>query len=122
MREWFGRAEIAAAAAGTLPADQGALSRHIEQAGWHDDPRRFRAKAGRGGGSEYHVSLLPADVQARLLAGEALAAADAQTPAEAQSAALWRRFETLPETTKTKARERLEAFANKTAARVRPNE
>ena len=109
MREWFGRAEIAAAACGALPANQGALSRHIEQAGWQDDPRRCRPKGGRGGGFEYHVSLLPADVQARLMAGEALTAADDQSPAEARSAELWRRFEALPETAKAKARTRLAA-------------
>jgi len=110
MKEWFARAEIAAAACGTLPSDPGALSRHIEQAGWHDDPRRFRARNGRGGGFEYHLSLLPADVQARLLARHHLAAVgEAMDPQEARSAQLWKRFDGLPAAAKAKARERLAA-------------
>lgn len=110
MKEWFARTEIAAAANGSLPADPGALARHIDLNGWHDDPARVRRRAGRGGGWEYHLSLLPADVQARLVARETLAAAEpVQTRAEARSTELWRRFEALPEKVKQTARDRLAA-------------
>src|SRR5262245_12688928 len=108
MKEWFARAEIAAAANGSLPADMGALARHIDQAGWHNDPGRVRPRPGRGGGFEYHVSLLPADIQARLLAREALAEAPpVQSKQEARRSALWGRFDALPEKTKQVARDRL---------------
>ncbi len=108
MKEWFGRTEIAAAANGSLPADMGALARHIDQNGWHGDPARVRPRTGRGGGFEYHVSLLPADVQARLVARETLAdAAPVQSKAEARSSELWRRFEAMPDKTKQVARDRL---------------
>jgi putative transposase len=102
MREWFTAAEILQVGSVALPTDMRALNRLIERNGWRIDERRARPRTGRGGGTEYHISLLPAEVQARLVVAQT-----AETPnarALSRSSALWARFEALPEKAKAKAR------------------
>jgi putative transposase len=106
MREFFTAAEILAVGAAALPRDLRALNRLIDRERWHDDAVRVRAREqGRGGGAEYHLSLLPAEVQAKLIAAEA----PVQAALDARSTTLWQRFERLPEKTKAVARARLAA-------------
>lgn len=100
--EWFSASEILAAAGAALPSSVQALNRYAERMGWRDDERRARLK---GAGWEYHLSLLPAEVAARLVAASI---AD-QGPVDAASKALWQRFERLPEARKAEARRRLAA-------------
>ncbi len=82
--------------------------------------QRFRAgpaAAGRGGGFEYHLSLLPADIQARLVAREALEAAEQpphqNAPRSARAGAEAREpvaaLRGLPDKAKQVARDRLAA-------------
>ncbi len=106
MREWFTAAEILPVGPPSLPPTRRGLMQLIEREAWRDDPRRARRarlRGGRGGGYEYHLSLLPADVQARLIAQ--------QTPRdpgrEARSYNLWAAFDRLPDKAKVQARERL---------------
>ncbi|MTW19123.1 DDE-type integrase/transposase/recombinase [Rhodoplanes serenus] len=110
MREWFTLAELLDVGSVALPTDMGAMSRLIEREGWRADARRSRRRDGQGGGWEYHVSLFPADVQARLVAREAgVAGEQPREIAAARVSALWDRFARLPERTKQEARERLAA-------------
>jgi transposase-like protein len=110
MKEWFTRSEIVAAGCDALPRDLGAFARHVEARGWHSDPARYRKAAGRGGGYEYHLSLLPAEVQARLTAAATEAAGlRPSTSADDHSRALWRRFDALSKPQKETARSRLAA-------------
>lgn len=102
MREHFTAAEIAAVAPPALPGSLRGLDRLIEREGWRRDQRRARQRP--DGAWEYHLSLLPAEVQARLVAAER-AAPPAEDDARRRSA--WERFDRLPETLKSKARERL---------------
>lgn len=100
-REWFTLGEIAAAiaamgAAPELPASRRALARLA--AGWRGKARR---RAGRGGGWQYHVSVLPAEVRARLAAAEA-------PPKEE---APWERFEAASKHHKEAAERRLAIIA-----------
>ncbi|MPZ57585.1 MAG: DDE-type integrase/transposase/recombinase [Rhizobiales bacterium] len=102
MREWFTASEILDARSAALPTTVQALNRYAERLGWRDDTRRCRSD---GAGFAYHLSLLPADVQARLVATQA----PVQTGVDPRSAGLWQRFERLPDAKKAEARARLAA-------------
>jgi putative transposase len=118
MADWFTPAEIAAASKGEVPASARGLNRVILRDGWNRDPNKCRARTGRGGGFEYHVSLLPAGLAVRL----SLADSSSLTPAASVSltpstgsgggdvGARWARFEGLPEHHKREAGMRLAAL------------
>lgn len=103
MKEWFRPAEFAAASAGELPVDEKAFTRFAAARGWRADRRRARQSADQGGGWEYHFTLAPPEVQARLTA-----LAQAGAPAfEPRSNARWEAFERLPKKAKDEAASRL---------------
>lgn len=112
-KEWFSAAELAALALPDLPATRAGVLAIAERQSWAD-PRRegqqWRRRSGRGGGAEFHTSVLPCTAQMKL----ALQFNRAET-AEAEKAAskqveLWARFERLPEKTRAIARTRLAAL------------
>lgn len=105
-REWLTLAEILPHGGAELPNSERGLADHAERAGWREDLRRCRLRGGLGGGREYHVTLLPSAVQARL----GLASAPSVPPAEGRSNAAWAVFERLPHSARRKARERLGAI------------
>lgn len=108
-QEWFTLAELANAGLPGLPTTKRGLLDHAQRMGWADQTdaeggalsRRRRA---RGGGVEYHVSLLPDAARARLMqqAAEPVAA---ERP-DRESA--WMRFDRLPASMKSEAKRRLE--------------
>ncbi len=57
-KEYLTAAEIAAEGLPDLPGTKSAVIRYAERLGWNDHPLA-RKRAGRGGGMEYPVSLLP---------------------------------------------------------------
>lgn len=64
MKEWFSAAELASLKLPDLPGTHRGVRRKMIREGWDDarQPNRLparRRRKGRGGGSEYHVSLLP---------------------------------------------------------------
>jgi len=59
LKEWLTAREIAAEALPDLPADKSNVLRMAEREGWDLNPAFARARAGRGGGMEYNVALLP---------------------------------------------------------------
>ena len=65
MKQWFTPDEIVAARSPALPGTIRGLNRVIEREGWRRG-EKARKRAERGGGWEYHASLLPGDTQARL--------------------------------------------------------
>lgn len=105
--DWLTLAEILPHAGAELPATMSGLADHVARDGWRTDPRRCQMRWGRGGGHEYHFTLLPAAVQARL--GLASAPAAAIPEAEGRSSALWAAFERLSPGAKAKAQDRLAA-------------
>ncbi len=108
-REFFSVAEILAAGSSALPSDKGGLSRLVDERGWRNDEAHahLRPGVGREGGTwEYHLSLFPSEVRARLIAGE-IASDTPQSRIEAASQVLWSRFENLPDRLKDEARTRL---------------
>lgn len=58
-QEWFTARELAALQLRDLPSSESAMLRYAAREGWNDDPARCRDRAGRGGGLEYHLSLIP---------------------------------------------------------------
>lgn len=97
-RDWFTAAELAELALTGLPADKRAINRRARDENWlmrsnADGSMLARARAGRGGGVEFHVSLLPGAARLELAArGLSLSRPE---PAEAisPSAAMWRWFD-----------------------------
>lgn len=81
MKPWLTLAEIAALALPGLPETERGVRLLAEREAWDRRARLARPRAGRGGGFEYHVALLP------LVARVALFAADAP-PAPTIGAAL----------------------------------
>lgn len=106
LPEWFTLDEILPHAGQALPASRRGLAEHAGREGWDRDQRRSQMRWGKGGGRQYHYTLLPAEVQAKLLAASAPAAPVAPE-VTARSNALWTAFERASETAKRKGNERL---------------
>ncbi|MGN8114545.1 DNA-binding domain-containing protein [Labrys sp. 22185] len=103
MTEWFRPSDFIEASAGEIPTDVDAFSRYAAKNGWRADRRRGRVSTEPGGGWEYHYTLAPIEVQARLTA-------PADRPvAQAPSKPIWQLFERLSNSAKQEAAERLAA-------------
>ncbi|WP_279480311.1 DDE-type integrase/transposase/recombinase [Aureimonas sp. SK2] len=59
MKEWLTAQEIADARLPHIPATKRGVNDLAEREGWNADDFRSRKRAGRGGGMEYHIQLLP---------------------------------------------------------------
>lgn len=68
MKLWYSAAELAELALPGLPERQESIIRFAERNGWNAHPRYARPRAGRGGGMEYRIELLPLDARMHLLA------------------------------------------------------
>ena len=69
-QEWWTAAELAEAALPDLPASARRINILATECGWRECAGRARRRAGKGGGWEYHYSLLPSRAQLRLLSME----------------------------------------------------
>ena len=109
MSDWFTPAELAAAGLPGMP-DERAIRIRAE-AEWRKsefEGAHWRKRAGRGGGFEYHIAVLPRAAQVKL-------AMDAMTrpanpKAQARRSAQWAWFDGLPEKKQAAARVRAEAL------------
>lgn len=59
MKDWLTAREIAAEALPDMPRTESAVIRMAQREGWADRLTQARVRAGRGGATEYHVSLFP---------------------------------------------------------------
>lgn len=111
MRQWFSPAEIVAVGSVALPRTLDGLYRLIEREGWQADPRFARQRAGRGGGWEYHIARLPAEVAAALIAHAAAADAPPAPPTpmadDEERLGLWADFDARGDGAKREAARRL---------------
>lgn len=112
MTEWLTPAAIAEAALPGLPTDVSALNDLIRRQGWREavsqaGEKLARRRQGKGGGFEYHVSLLPSAAQARLRAGRQAEEAPSRLRETAPRDEAWALYEQLPEKAKDRARDRL---------------
>jgi putative transposase len=112
-RDWFTAGEIAALGLPGLPTTRQNVQALADARFWGAEALRgtgWRPRAGRGGGVEYHLSLLPPAAQAALMLRETAPAAPARArPADRD--ARWAWFERLPEKKQAVARQRLEALS-----------
>jgi hypothetical protein len=113
-KAWFSAAEIAEEALPGMPASKRGVARVAEVEKW-DRREESRQRSGRGGGLEYHFTLLPAAAQAVLVDRYSAAPAvevqkrtvTALTP---RGAAAWAWYEQQPNTLKDRAVQRREAL------------
>lgn len=103
--DFLSPSEIVGLGCPALPSTERGLLTLIERHNWRGDARRIRPRAGRGGGWEYHLTLLPSETQARYAARKAAALAVEETAAARE--ALWSRYESLNEGIRNKAEHRL---------------
>lgn len=68
MKNWLSAAEIAALDLPGLPAAKRAVTRYARARGWDARPSLARPRAGKGGGTEYHLDLLPTEARAHYVA------------------------------------------------------
>ncbi len=108
-RDWFTAAELAELALPGLPADKRAINRRARDERWHlrcgpDGKPLVRPRAGRGGGVEFHVSLLPG---AARIALDQRNPATVPDPANEAVAGGWRWYESQTASTRAEAKHRL---------------
>lgn len=106
-QEWWTAAELADAGLIDLPSTKRNINALADRLGWKGDPNRARRRQGRGGGWEYHWSLLPHRAQQALLAQVKPKAAVTERPGRDDA---WAWFEGLKDGPKEKARLRLDAL------------
>lgn len=109
-QEWFTAAELAAQALPGLPTTKMGVLHRAGAEGWAhrqdgDGRPLSRPRKGRGGGVEFHVSLLPEQAQTRL-------AASARGPGKVRQDAesMWVRYESVPAGMKAEAQRRLDVI------------
>ena len=99
--EWFSAAELADLNLPGVPGTPPGVQKMARREGWMGAEGKTRKRQGRGGGVEFHVSLLPEAARTRIAA----AAAPRTERLDRDSA--WLRLEKLPAGYKAKAHERL---------------
>lgn len=113
-REWFSPSELAAMALPMLPNSTRGIQMVADREEWHRPSwrdRRWRERGGRGGGLEYHFSLLPASAQVKLAKEHAQVdeTAEREQAKRAMSREdMWAWFEGLPDKKRNEAKRRLE--------------
>ena len=113
VREWFNPSELAAMALPGVPNTKRGIQHLADREQWHRDPwhdERWRKRPGRGGGLEYHFSLLPHAAQIALAAEMAQIEEVAEREKKKQSlsrAEVWAWFDALPAKKKAEAERRL---------------
>lgn len=104
-KHWWTADELAAARLPDLPGSKRGINLLAERLEWRETPDCARRKPGRGGGWQYHWSVLPTAAKRKLLAETAEAPDD-----RPDRGTVWATFDALPEQAKQKAQSRLEAL------------
>lgn len=116
LREWFSLAELAELRLPGLPADKRGIGRRAREERWTlrtaDGTPLSRPRVGRGGGTEFHLSLLPG--VARVELARRGIGPQAGQPVEVERAGLdmWRWFDGQSAKTKAEAARRLAVLDN----------
>lgn len=109
MKEWFTLPELSALALPDLPKSRQALDARAEREAWRHIDGKARRADRKGGGWEYHFSILPSAAQTKLLMVHSAPANDDRNLMSERRAALWARFEGLSKGHKMVAADRLDA-------------
>lgn len=112
---WLSAQEIATAALTGMPRTKRKVNERARSENWAfrtapDGTPLARPRSGRGGGLEYHVSLLPPAAYATLRKAGLLEAAE-EAPTAPAASSIWHWFDRQAETVKKEARDRLEVIA-----------
>lgn len=99
MKEWFTLAELAAAHLPDMPQTRQGIELMATQRGWKATPQ-CRQRTGRGGGYEYHVTLLPDTARARLSIASQPITEEELKQSLARKNLAWARFNRLPKAQK----------------------
>ncbi len=102
---WWSADELAASGLPEMPGSRRGVNMLASRMNWQQIPGCARRKAGRGGGWQYHWSVLPVAAKAKLLAADEIA-----PPKQIDSAEAWHQFDKLPDASKAEAKRRLEAI------------
>ncbi|MEL7098256.1 MAG: transposase domain-containing protein [Pseudomonadota bacterium] len=105
-KHWWTAAELAASGLPGVPGTKRSVTRMAQRDGWHDIPDATRSKIGRGGGVQYHWSVLPDLAKRKLLTQAAGPQPIAQRPDRGEA---WAQYDALPDRVKGIAQERLRA-------------
>lgn len=116
MKEWYTASELADLALPGLPETESGIVRFAKKTNWRKrvsvaGPALARRRQGRGGGWEYHYTVLPQTAQLRLVAdSRKVRAPEAASRKEAGTGEIWAWFERRPDSVKRKAEARLSAL------------
>jgi putative transposase len=120
VKEWWTPAELAECGLPDMPGTDRAIQLMADRQSWRAPDREFpanpngvwRRRAGRGGGYEYRLDVLPLRARVRLSmqARTEAVATPVDAKAEVSREEMWRWFDQLPETKKTQARQKLDAL------------
>lgn len=115
-RDWFTAAELAELALPGLPNDKRSINRRARDERWHlrsdaEGELLARARAGRGGGVEYHVSLLPGSARLELAARGLCVTRPEPVAAQSPAASGWRWYEAQTANVKAEAERRCAILA-----------
>lgn len=102
---WWSAAELAEAGLPDLPTTKRRVNALADRCGWAAQKGLARRREGRGGGWEYHWTLLPRRAQQHLLTLAVARPVEAERMGRDEA---WAYFEALPESVRSKARQRLE--------------
>lgn len=102
---WWSADELAASGLPEMPGSRQGVNYLANERAWRVHPGCSRKKPGRGGGWQYHWSVLPDSTRKALLMADAPAPAAKQNRGES-----WATFDALPETVKATARQRLKVI------------
>lgn len=110
-RDWFSAAELAELGLPGLPGDKRSITRRAQEERWSlragaSGELLVRPRQGRGGGIEFHVSLLPAAARLELVR-RGLSSAPAGEPGRDPQDKGWRWYESQTAKTKAEAERRL---------------
>lgn len=103
---WWTAKEIAAAQLPGLPSSQQGVEKRVKADDWRTDVEHARRRKGRGGGWEYHWKKFPLEARKRLLRDLQPQAPEDVQPHTLDDLGMQEYFSKLPDTAKTKARER----------------
>lgn len=109
MQQWYSAPELLCLRTPLLPAAERSLYRHLNDLAAHGGEELVRDRDGQGGGREYHMSLLPRQVQDLIRARDRITQAQAAAAelAARRNEAVWKIYQQARDEAKEEAKRRL---------------